>query len=617
MIDRSEREDALALRPRPPTGEDAGIREALDGMVRESIRPVATGLAILYGLLVPTHLLLLPSPTSRIMASTAAVSTLLLVALRIGMGRWELPVRWAHPVGAAVAGVILANSLLHLFLTVEPRQTTNLILLVLGVGIVFLDVGWFALVVAAAFVGWFVLVRTAPTSEEWIHFGFALVAATVLSAAILVIRLRTFRRIQRLRFDERIRQLELETALQRTETARKGEEEARRAMESAVTQLTESEERFRRLAEATFEGVVIHQDGVIVDANHRSAELFGHPLVEVLDRNPLDLVDPEDRERLEELLDRGPAGEEEVVEARGVRRDGSRFPMELSVAHATYEGKPAMVTVIRDVTAQKRAEEVLRRAAREAEADSRQKSVFLANMSHELRTPLNAVIGFSNILRKNREDVLGERDLEYLDRIVSNGEHLLMLIDDLLDLSKIEAGRMDVVTEQVKVNEVIRDAVQSLELQARRKKIELRAEIPDEIQPLEADEQRLRQVLLNLVGNAVKFTSEGSVVVRVHAEPDTGRPLRIDVDDTGIGIPEVRLQHIFDAFQQVDSSTARRFGGTGLGLTISRSLCQLMGFELTARSQEGKGSTFIVDFDPPVPAPPAKTEGRGVDVPSS
>lgn len=291
--------------------------------------------------------------------------------------------------------------------------------------------------------------------------------------------------------------------------------------------------------------------------------------------------------------------------------------MELAVAHATYEGRPATVTVIRDVTAQKRAEEVLRRAAQEAEADSRQKSVFLANMSHELRTPLNAVIGFSNILRKNREDVLGERDLEYLHRIVSNGEHLLMLIDDLLDLSKIEAGRMDVAKEQVKVDEVIRDAVQSLELQARRKKIELQAEIPHEIQPLEADEKRLRQVLLNLVGNAVKFTSEGSVVVRVHAEPDSGRPLRIDVDDTGIGIPEVRLQHIFDAFQQVDSSTARRFGGTGLGLTISRSLCELMGFELTARSQEGKGSTFIVDLDPPVPAPPAETEDRGADVPSS
>jgi signal transduction histidine kinase len=268
------------------------------------------------------------------------------------------------------------------------------------------------------------------------------------------------------------------------------------------------------------------------------------------------------------------------------------------------------VTVLRDATRHKRAEEVLRQAAEEAEASNRAKSTFLANMSHELRTPLNAVIGFSNILRKNRDGSFSERDVEYLERIVSNGKHLLALINDVLDLSKIEAGRMDVVLEEVHLDGLIREVHHSFELQASRKGIELLVEVPPAPDPVQADGHRLRQVLINLVGNAVKFTSEGHVALRLLADDEGRRPRRIEVEDTGIGIPEHRLAEVFDPFQQVDASTSRKFGGTGLGLAISRSLCELMHFRLSATSDDGEGSTFIVDLQP------GDTPGQEAGVPA-
>jgi signal transduction histidine kinase len=265
---------------------------------------------------------------------------------------------------------------------------------------------------------------------------------------------------------------------------------------------------------------------------------------------------------------------------------------------AVIFGLVAALVVSRDIDRRLRAEEEARRAKEVAEAASRAKSEFLAMMSHELRTPLNSVIGFSNVLLRNRAGNLRDRDLLYLRRIRAGGQHLLSLINEVLDLSKIEAGRMELERAPVALGALVEDTLASFEGQLRDRPIALDAEIPDHLTPIMTDPAKLLQVLTNLIGNAIKFTERGTVVVRVLADPASRRPERIDVVDTGIGIPPERQQAIFDAFEQADSSTARQFGGTGLGLAVSRSLCDLLGYGLEVQSEVGFGSVFSVIMGP-------------------
>jgi signal transduction histidine kinase len=284
-----------------------------------------------------------------------------------------------------------------------------------------------------------------------------------------------------------------------------------------------------------------------------------------------------------------------VQERRSLRRAAALIG--LSFFAAVTLGLAAALFVSRDIGRRLRAEEEARHAKEVAEAASRAKSEFLAMMSHELRTPLNSVIGFSNVLLRNRTGNLRERDLLYLQRIRAGGQHLLSLINEVLDLSKIEAGRMQVERTPVLLDALIEDTIASFEGQLRGRPIVLAADLPRHTTPIDTDPAKLLQVLTNLIGNAIKFTERGSVTVRIVADV-VGRPERIDVVDTGIGIPSDRQQAIFDAFEQADSSTARQFGGTGLGLAVSKSLCDLLGYTLEVRSEVGVGSMFSVILTP-------------------
>ena len=230
-----------------------------------------------------------------------------------------------------------------------------------------------------------------------------------------------------------------------------------------------------------------------------------------------------------------------------------------------------------------------------AESASRAKSQFLATMSHELRTPLNAVIGFSQHLQKNKSGNLLPQDLAYLERINDNGTHLLRVINDILDLSRIEAGKMHVEHGRVSLPEMLTDVVAQVAAVPGALRVEARMSLPAGLRDLETDASMLRRILTNLIGNAAKFTERGSLQVVVRADDD--RPLRIDIIDTGIGIPPERLSAIFERFEQADNSTQRRFGGTGLGLAISRTLCELLGFRIGVVSDAGTGSCFSVLLD--------------------
>ena len=266
------------------------------------------------------------------------------------------------------------------------------------------------------------------------------------------------------------------------------------------------------------------------------------------------------------------------------------FMMRGAIARTRDGGSVVLLT---DITEQKEIRSSLEQARDAANAASRIKSEFLARMSHELRTPLNSIIGFSQQVLRRPHAPLHDRDRLYLERVHQNGAHLLSLINSILDLSKIEAGRMDVVLAPTDVGGLVRETVALLEGNARADRVELRLELPPVLRALTTDGAQLRQVIINLVGNALKFTHAGSVVVRVEAD-DEQRPTRISVIDTGVGIPAERLDAIFEAFEQVDVSTARNYGGTGLGLAISRAICELLGARLDATSVVGQGSTFTI-----------------------
>ena len=228
-----------------------------------------------------------------------------------------------------------------------------------------------------------------------------------------------------------------------------------------------------------------------------------------------------------------------------------------------------------------------------AQAADAAKSNFLANMSHELRTPLNSIIGFANIMLRNTAQNLREQDVLYLSRMKVNGSHLLMLINGVLDLSKIDAlqSRLDITP--VDVGALLRETLAELEPQAEVRAVQLVAEMEDAAL-LATDRSRLKQIMLNLLSNAVKFTQDGSVTVRLFVDAMTNRPSRIEVTDTGIGIAVNRLHAVFDAFQQEDETTSRHYGGTGLGLTITRSLAHTLGWEIEVSSTVGVGSTFTI-----------------------
>ena len=358
----------------------------------------------------------------------------------------------------------------------------------------------------------------------------------------------------------------------------------------------------RQLLDASGEGVYgLDARGVVTFVNRRGSEMLGYEPEELVGRVMHAVTHysrrdgtayPEDECPVHRTATQGiPC---EVADEVMWRKDGIPLEVEYS-AHPVRDQQRLSGAVVnfRDITARKRTELELIVARDAAEAANRAKSDFLARMSHELRTPLNSIIGFANVLLKNKGGALLENDLSFLTRIGANGRHLLGLINDILDLSKIEAGHMTLDVTDVALDALVRQTVDELEGQAREHAVALRAELPPRARPIATDEARMKQVLINLIGNALKFTEKGEIVVRLDTD-DEGHPTHLTVRDTGIGIPANRLDAIFNVFEQAESMITRRFGGTGLGLAISRSLCDLMGHRLEVSSVEGEGTTMLI-----------------------
>lgn len=349
--------------------------------------------------------------------------------------------------------------------------------------------------------------------------------------------------------------------------------------------------------------VTLDEDGDIQSINLGGSRMFGYETGELVGRNFATLMSS--RPPLSSQGGRMPADEDSIAiyfdgvrEMTGRRKDGSEFPLELTVSNMQHDGRHLLIGMLRDNTERMQARDLEQAALVEkakAEAESLSKSAFLANMSHEMRTPLTAIIGFSESVLES--DSTMEERIEALKTIIRNSRHMLNIINDVLDLSKIDSSNFEVVKQPVSLFDIVTDVASLIGMQARAKglvfDVKYRVPLPEKIN---TDPLRLKQILVNLANNAVKFTKQGSVVVEVACRPDESL-LLISVVDTGIGLKPEQLSRVFDEYRQADYLTMKEFGGTGLGLPISRKLARRLGGDVVVESTPGEGSRFTLCLD--------------------
>ncbi|MBT4018900.1 MAG: PAS domain S-box protein [Alphaproteobacteria bacterium] len=359
-----------------------------------------------------------------------------------------------------------------------------------------------------------------------------------------------------------------------------------------------SEARYRDLFEESIEGILVSGLSKLNIANQAAAEIFGYDSVaDILSiGSTSDLMSDLMKEEMTERRLRRMAGEPDLLSAyefKGKKKNGDEIWLDSRHSLVQWDGQPAAMATFVDITERKAAEEKLRLAIDEAQKANRAKSEFLANMSHELRTPLNAIIGFADMLSAEYHGPVNERQQEYLKDVESSGTHLLGLINDILDLSKIEAGKVDLQETAVQISSVVEECVHLLMDRANQNNLTMVYERPRDPCLYRVDERLIRQIMLNLLSNSIKFTpAGGSVHVTVNVlESDI---LTITVQDTGIGIAKDDIPKVLAPFGQVEGGLDRRFEGTGLGLPLVTSLAELHGGKLDLKSDPGKGTTAIV-----------------------
>lgn len=371
-------------------------------------------------------------------------------------------------------------------------------------------------------------------------------------------------------------------------------------VKQAQEELKQSEERYRAVADTAVDSIItIDTKGIIVGWNQGAAETFGFNEHEIKGLSISRLI-PDEYELLFNRLQKGglPHLIGKTVELQGIRKNGAIFPIEISMAQWQTSSNQFYTGIIRDITVRKIAEEELFRAKEKAVESDNLKTAFLANMSHEIRTPMNAILGFSELL--NDPDLDDQDKKLYITTINQASRQLLHIITDIVDISKIEAGQEATHPEVFNLNDLLEEIKIFFEPQAKRKnlKISLHKNIPAELSDIRSDPKKLRQILNNIIENAIKFTKTGVVDIKV--EP-RNHQLSFSITDSGIGIDASLHVAIFDRFRQAELSYCREYGGTGLGLSLAKSYVEMMGGTIRVDSSPGNGSTFMFEI-PWIPA---------------
>jgi PAS domain S-box-containing protein len=362
------------------------------------------------------------------------------------------------------------------------------------------------------------------------------------------------------------------------------------------------EARYRNLLESTPDGIVmVNPTGHIVFTNSHAQKLFGYDRGE-LHGKPIEMLLPQ-RFRAAHFGHRARYFEEPRTRAMGaglelfgLRKDSTEFPVEISLSPMQMDETILVMSAIRDISDRKRIEQELREKNVQLEEASRAKDRFLASMSHELRTPLNAIIGFTGTLLMKLPGPLTPDQDKQLRTVQMSAKHLLSLINDLLDIAKIQAGKVELGREPIDCRRVVQEIVATLRPEAERKGLAFTATLPDDMVSVHTDQRALSQIVINLTQNAIKFTDRGGVHVSV-SRRDTAaeKVVAISVEDTGLGIRPQDQAKLFEAFSRVQGHR-RDLEGTGLGLHLSRQLAELMGARITLQSEYGKGSTFTLEL---------------------
>ncbi len=377
----------------------------------------------------------------------------------------------------------------------------------------------------------------------------------------------------------------------------------RRQVRERTRELAESKARFRRLAESTFEGILFHDENQILDTNDVFLELTGYDRDALIGRSLTELLDAPAHEA---LCTGESASTETTHEATLVRADGTTFPAEFRIRPLPYHGSNAHVVAVRDITRRKQHEAEILAAKEEAEAVAQLKSSLLNNMSHELRTPITSIVGYAELILNEPPEMHDE----FARLIKTSGKRLSETLNSVLDMAQIEAGTLTLSVSKTDVVDLAREVAQLHRASIDDQPLTLSVEVAAERTTLRTDRRLVYRVLTNLVSNAVKFTAEGAITIRIDDAPED---LRIAVEDTGIGIDREFLPHLFDPFRQESQGLGRTFEGTGLGLAITQHMVDLLGGTITVESEKGEGSIFIVTLPETSPPAPAATDPPEAD----
>lgn len=377
-------------------------------------------------------------------------------------------------------------------------------------------------------------------------------------------------------------------------------EKMRSELVNKKEQIKKRESYISAIMEKMADPMLILDKNLQIDSINPAAQrIFQYTSTELQNKDFLSLISPDcESETCKNLkyYIHAPEGDK-PTQCTGLRKDGSTFPVDLSFSKLISYGQEFTICNAHDMTAHKKHEDELITARQEAESANKSKSIFLSSMSHELRTPLNAIIGYSEILLEEAIENEDNSTASDLTKIRNSGSHLLSLINNILDLSKIEAGKMELDIQEFNISHMVEDVIFTTKPLIEKNNNQLDMKFTTDFQVMHADYTKTKQALINLIGNAAKFTSNGKISLEISDKIISNNHfMLLSVTDTGIGIAKEDQSKLFQEFSQANSSVTNNFGGTGLGLAISRKFCQMMGGDITLQSELNKGSTFTISL---------------------